>query len=216
MHRGGMRIVTVVLLAASLAGPVLSQTAYRKHSFTGGVGAGMPRGELRNLFSTSVGLNAGYGYRFHPWFQLDAGFETLFGAAGVQDFLPTSFGNLRIRDYQHFVPFGGRVIVPLLDERLHLFAGGGGAYIRYTERVRQPYSEYGVRFDCDVCNARDGWGGYGLAGASVALDEGRHFRIGFSGKVYRGQTEGDPLGAVLQRRTKDRWINIAGEFTASF
>jgi hypothetical protein len=211
-----MRLLGVVLLATTFTAPLLGQTAYRKHSFTGGVGAGIPRGELRDLFSTSVGLNVGYGYRFHPWFQLDAGFETLFGAAGVSDFLPTSFGNLRIRDYQHFVPFGGRVVVPLLDERVHLFAGGGGAYVRYTERIRQPYAEYGYRIDCDVCAARDGWAGYGLVGTSVALDEGRHFRIGVSAKVYRGYTEGDPLGAVQQRRTTDRWINIAGEFTASF
>jgi hypothetical protein len=211
-----MRLFAVAVLVATLSAPSWAQVAYRKHYVTVGTGAGLPRAELRTAFATSPGLNVGYGYRFHPWFQLDAGFETLFGAAGVRDFLPTAFGNLRIRDYQHFVPFGGRVVVPLLEERLHLFAGGGGAYMRYTERVRQPFSDSGFRIDCDVCSARDGWGSYGLVGANFAVDRGRHFRIGASGKVYRGHTEGDPLGAAPPRRTTDRWINVVGEFTASF
>jgi hypothetical protein len=34
--------------------------------------------------------------------------------------------------------------------------------------------------------------------------------------VYRGRTEGEFLGGLLQRRTQDRWINIMGEFTFSF
>ncbi|HET8547073.1 MAG TPA: hypothetical protein VFL57_03675 [Bryobacteraceae bacterium] len=211
-----MRILALAGLVVTLSAPVWAQAAYRRHYVSVGTGAGLPRADLRTAFSTSPGLNVGYGFRFHPWFQLDAGFETLFGAAGVRDFLPTAFGNLRIRDYQHFVPFGGRVVVPLLDERLHLFAGGGGAYMRYTERIRQPCSDCGFRIECDVCSARDGWGGYGLAGANVAVDHGRHFRLGVSGKVYRGHTAGDPLGAAPSRRTRDRWINLAGEFTASF
>ena len=73
----------------------------------------MPRGELRPLFSDSFLAGVEYGYRFHRNFQLDAGFDSVFGAAGVNDWLPTAFGNLRIRDFQSFVPFGGRVILPL-------------------------------------------------------------------------------------------------------
>jgi hypothetical protein len=211
-----MRTLALAALIALLPSLSAAQTAFRRHYVTIGSGAGLPRADLSSVFSTSPGLNVGYGFRFHPWFQLDAGFETLFGAAGVRDFLPTSFGNLRIRDYQHFVPMGGRVVVPLVDERLHLFAGGGGAYMRYTERIRQPFTESGFRIDCDVCSARDGWGSYALLGGNVAVDRARHFRVGASAKVYRGHTEGDPLGAVPARRTTDRWVNVVGEFTASF
>ena len=200
-----------------LAWPLPAQEFYRKHNFTVGMGAAEPRGDIKEPFSTAFLLNAGYGYRFHPYFQADVGFETGFGAADVREFQPIPYGGyLRIRDYQHFVPMGGRVIVPLASERLHLMAGGGGAYVRYSERLRQPYGQSGYYIDCYLCQARDGWGYYGLAGFSVALDQGRHFRIGATGKVYRAHTEGDWFGGVPPVRTSDRWVNIAGEFTFSF
>lgn len=208
---GRMRFVLPLLLAASA---VFAQDDYRKHNFTLTAGAGMPRGDLRNLLSTSGGVGGLYGYRFHPYFQVEAGYETLFGAAGVRDYVPSNFGYLRIRDYQQFLPFGGRVIVPLANDRVQLHAGGGGAYFRYSERVRQPSDYY--RVTCPECRVRDGIGYYGLVGASVALDQAQHFRVGFGGKVYRGSTEGDPFGAVPAGETIDRWINIFGTLTVSF
>lgn len=203
--------VLVAVMLCSL--PAFSQS-YNRHNVTGGLGAGQPKADLEDLFKNSFGAEIGYGYRFHPFFQADIGFETLFGAAGVRDFLPTQFGNLRIRDFQFFVPMGGRAIIPIANEKIHIYGGGGGAYMRYSERVRQ-VSDY-FRIGCDVCSARSGWGYYGLVGANMALDSGRHFRVGVTSKVYRGHTEGDPLGDVISRRTRDRWVNIYGEFTFSF
>jgi hypothetical protein len=188
---------------------------YRRHNFTLNVGAGLPRGELRSLFSTSAGVGGLYGYRFHPYFQVEGGYETLFGAARVRDWIPTAFGNLRIRDYQQFLPFGGRVIVPLANDRVQLHAGGGGAYFRYSERIRQP-SEYGYRIDCIECASRDGIGYYGLVGISVAVDRSQNFRVGFGSKVYRGATDGDAFGAVPGMETVDRWINFYGTVGFSF
>jgi hypothetical protein len=189
---------------------------YRRHNIMVNGGAGIPRGEIRQLFSTSGGIGALYGYRFHPYFQAEAGYETLFGAADVRDFQNTPFGQLRIRDYQQFLPFGGRVIVPLKGDRIQLHAGGGGAYFRYSERIRQPFGNQGFRIDCPSCATRDGIGYYGLVGASFALDQAQHFRVGFGSKVYRGATEGDALGLAPGSRTVDRWINVYGTFGVAF
>jgi hypothetical protein len=205
------KLLGILLLASSAFGQ-----DYRRHNFHVDLGGAQPRGDLRTLFSNSFLAGFGYGYRFHEFFQADIGFDTVFGAAGVRDFLPSFVGNLRIRDYQHFLPFGGRVVVPVASERIRLYAGGGGAYLRYTERIRQPFGDSGLRFDCDVCSSRDGIGYYGMLGGDVALDSGQHFRVGAGVRVYRGETEGDPLGNVPARRTEDRWVNIFGRFSFSF
>ena len=208
----------LIALAAAMAALAPTASAqrfwYPKHSFRLGLGSAQPRADLRNLYKDSFNLGFGYGYRFHPYFQADIGLDTAFGAAGVRDFLPTVFGDLRIRDYQFLMPVGGRAILPLARDRVHLFGGGGGAYMRYTERIRQP-GDY-IRIDCTVCASRHGWGYYALAGVSTALDRNGHFRLGVSGRVYRGHTDGDPLGAVSGIRTRDHWVHIGGDFTFSF
>ena len=209
-----MKFLPLTLIAAALwTIPVWGQS-YNRHNITVGLGAGLPRDDLRGLFSDSFAAGGSYGYRFHRFFQVDFGLDGVFGAAGVRDFLPTQFGSLRIRDYQYLVPMGGRAIIPLADERIHIMGGGGGAYLRYSERVRQPSDFFQI--GCDVCTSRSGWGYYGLLGANVALDSNRNFRVGVTSRVYRGHTEGEPLGVLLRRRTEDRWINIMGEFTFSF
>ncbi len=206
-----MRTLLIGLL--TLAG-ASAQSWYPHHSFHFGMGAGQPRGDLRPFFDDAFGLEIGYGYRFHRYFQADLGFETVFGAAGVRDFLPTGFGDLRIRDYQYLVPLGGRAIAPLANGRFEIYGGGGGAYMRYSERLRQPSDSFHI--DCAVCASRDGWGWYGALGASAALDRGRHVRLGVGSKVYRGHTSGDPLGAVPALRTRDHWVNVFGELTFAF
>jgi hypothetical protein len=207
-----MRLPLGLLLLAAVA----SAEEYQRHSFHVDLGAAQPRGELRSLFSDSFLAGAGYGFRFHEFFQADIGFDTVFGAAGVRDFAPSVVGDLRIRDYQSFLPFGGRVILPLGAERFRVYGGGGGAYMRYSERIRQPFADSGFRIDCSVCSSRHGIGYYGLVGVDLALDQAQHFRIGVGGRVIRGETEGDPIGAVPARRTEDRWINVFARFSFSF
>lgn len=204
-------MLPVLLLCGSLPGQ-----DFRKHNVNLVAGAGVPRDDLQNVLSSSGGVGFSYFYRPVRFLAAEAGYETLFGAARVRDFLPTSFGNLRIRDYQQFLPFGGRVILPLANDRLQIFGGGGGAYIRYSERLRQPFQDYGYRFDCPQCALRDGLGYYASAGATVALDRMQMFRVGGGVKVYRGAVSGDPLGAVPGGETRDRWVNIYGSFGVSF
>ncbi len=201
------------LLIFAVAIPLMAQS-YPKHNFTFGAGAGLPRADLTPFFADRPGIGVGYGYRFHRFFQADAGLDVVFGAAQVRDFLPTQFGSLRIQDYQYLVPLGGRVVLPVAGGRLLFSAGGGGTYMRYSERLRQPSDYY--RFECPVCNSRSGWGYYGLVGTRVALDYYKRFWFGVTSKVYRGHTEGDPLGEVPGLRTRDQWINVFAEFGVSF
>jgi len=187
---------------------------YPHHTVTFGAGAGLPRGELNGLFKDSGGISAGYGYRFSRYFQADTGLDVLFGAAGVREFLQTGLGDLRIKDYEFLIPFGGRAILPLARGRLLISGGGGGAYLRYIERVNQP--SYYFRVDCPICTSRSGWAYYGLVGTSVALDRLQHFRFGVTGKVYRGHTNGEPLGQTPPVETRDHWINVFGDLSFSF
>lgn len=204
-----------LLAMLAFAGLAAGQ-AYNRHNVHFDAGAAQPRGELRSLFNDSFLAGFGYGYRFHEFFEVNAGFDTVFGAARIRDFLPSFVGNLRIRDYQHFVPFGGRVILPFANDKVHIYGGGGGAYMRYSERVRQPLQDSGFRFDCDVCSSRSGFGYYGLAGADVALNSSRNFRLGAGARVYRGETEGDSFGAVPARPTRDHWVNVFGRLSFTF
>lgn len=206
--------LSAALLATLASVPAFCQTPYRKHNIELGLGAAVPGDDLKASFNSAPDLTVGYGYRFHRNFQADAGFETVFGSGDVEDYYESGFGPLRIRDYQFFVPLGGRAILPLASERLLIFGGGGGAYMRYSELIRQPSDYY--RIDCPVCNSRSGWGYYALAGASVALDQARHFRLGISGRVVRGHTEGDYFAGIPPFRTSDRWLNIHAVFTVAF
>ncbi|MBI3693736.1 MAG: outer membrane beta-barrel protein [Acidobacteria bacterium] len=203
---------TLLLLAA--AGPLLAQSWFPRHNFTVGVGAGRPQAELAGPFTDSPGMSFGYGYRFHRYLQADVGLDSVFGAARVNDYLTTDFGDRRIRDYQFLIPFGARAILPLEHGRFLISGGGGGVHMRYTELLSQPSTYF--RLDCRVCSSRSGWGYYGLVGAAVAVDRQQHFRFGVTSKVYQGHTDGDPLGNVPGVRTRDRWVNVFGEFGVSF
>jgi hypothetical protein len=204
-----------ILALAILSVPVglPAQSDYPHHNFTFGVGAAQPRGDLNGLFLNRPGITVGYGYRFQRYFQVDAGFETVFGSADVHDFLNTGIGPLRIRDFQFFVPMGGRAILPLAGGRLLISGGGGGAYLRYSELLRQPAQDFHI--DCPVCSTRDGWGYYAMAEVKAYIDRAQHFSFGVMSRIYRGHTQGDVLAAV-SGRTRDHWINTYGQFGFSF
>ncbi|HVX65117.1 MAG TPA: hypothetical protein VHA11_00870, partial [Bryobacteraceae bacterium] len=183
------------------------------HNFTFGMGGASPKADLSSYYVNRPLISAGYGYRFQRYLQADAGFDMVFGAAHVRDYLDTTLGPLRIRDRQFFVPFGGRAILPLFDGRVLISGGGGGAYMRYAELLHQPGDYY--RVDCPVCLTRDGWGHYALGEVSGFLDRGQHFRVGFQAKSYRGHTDGDSLGGV-PTHTKDQWLFLMGTVGFSF
>lgn len=204
------RFLAVALSSLAL---LQGQDLFPKHYLNFGPGIGLPRGEINEFFRTKPALTANYAYRFQRYFQADAGYDVIFGAADVRDFLTTQLGNLRIRDYQHFVTFGGRGVVPLAKGRVLFSAGGGGAFMRYQESVQQP-SNF-VRFACPQCTARTGWGNYALVNVRYTTRWQRVW-FGVTTKVIRGRTEGDPFGGLPVTRTKDNWVNTFAEIGFAF
>jgi hypothetical protein len=140
---------TALLVLAALAGSLPLAAQFPKHNVTFGGGAAQPGASLKNVFSPTGFVRVGYGYRIFKNLEATAGVDSAFLAAGVKDFYQSQFGPLRIRDYQYMVPFGGRVVLPFgEDERFRVHAGAGGAYLRYSERSSQPFSNSGIKLDC--------------------------------------------------------------------
>jgi hypothetical protein len=206
-----MRLAFPLLLAASAA--TLSAQPFQRHHFSGGLGIAMPKDDLHPFFQNALSWSFGYGYRPARNFQIDAGLDSSYHAANVTDWVNSSqFGPLKIRDFQFFAPVGGRAVIPV--GRVQFYAGGGFAYLRYTELLRQP-SDW-VRLECPDCRARDGVGAYALLGGDVAVDRRQSLRLGVVSRVYMGKTAGPGLGALPGRRTDDRWWNTYLTLTFSF
>lgn len=178
------------------------------------MGAAIPGDQLEKFYSNAFSWSFGYGYRLIPYLQADVGLDSAYNAANVNSYMPSGWGPLRIRDFQFFVPMGGRVVAPLAHGRVEIYGGGGGAYIRYTEMLSQP--DQWTNIGCPPCQARDGWGYYALLGGDVALDRGQHFRLGATTRLYRGETNGASVGTLPPVRTQDRWINTYFGLTFSF
>jgi len=204
---------TVLTCGAACASAQYYQAPWQKNHFSVGLGVTVPQDDLAALYNNAVGWSFGYGYRFLRNFQADVGLDTGYNAANVNQYLNSGFGPLRIRDFQFFVPMGARAVIPLAHDRFELSAGGGGAYLRYSERLKQPGSYISV--GCPICSARDGFGYYALAAFDYALDRSGTFKIGATTRVYQGHTNGAAVG-LATNRTRDRWINSFFTFSVNF
>jgi hypothetical protein len=193
----------------------MSRPSYRfgasRNNITLGLGAGLPRKDLSPGYQPAVNLTVGYGYRPIKYFQADGGFETMFRAARINDFVESDFGFLRIRDSQYFVPMGGRAILPIESANLEIYGGGGLVYMNYREQLQQPSPQF--RLQCPDCRRRGGWGHYFTAGTDYYFND--LFKIGAQARVYNGNTEGDNLGN-LPFRTNDRWLQFTVNFGVTF
>jgi hypothetical protein len=206
--------LVLLLLGVTLCSPLAAQ--FRRSTVTIGAGPAIPGGDLTNIYSPTGFIRVGYGYRIFSYIQAETGLDVGFRAAGVKDYYDSQFGPLRIRDYQYMVPMGGRLILPLRVDRIRLSAGGGGVYLRYSERTKQPFANSGIRIDCPVCSARSGWGYYSSLGASFAITERSPFRLGGTVNVYRATTDGQGVGVLPPGPSADRWVNAAIEFSFTF
>ncbi len=210
-----MKQFGLFFLACSTTLSMWAQNDYPRHNINLGLGAGIPSGELKQAFQPSFSLGVEYGYRFLKNFQADIGLDTIFQAARVNEYVDSGwFGYRRIRDYQTFIPFGGRVLLPLAGERMQFFAGGGGVYARYYEAISQP-SPY-IRLACPYCASRSGTGYYGLAGFRFTPFSSPNFYMGGSVRMVRVTTDGDDLGTLQLRPSRDRWITPRFEIGFSF
>ena len=186
-----LRMCLIICSVHAMVTPMMAQNdAHRpgKNMFAIGTGVGSPGGDLKQNMSSSPALRLKYGYRFTRNTQVDLGWDTVFHAAGIR-------GDKR--DYEYIVPIGGRVILPLFSESFELFAGAGGAYLRYSEvPAYLGPGPTGV--------SRDGWGVYGTAGANVALEHRKHAWLGIEAQYLKGATSGKFLETGVE--SKDRWL----------
>ncbi|MBN9658182.1 MAG: hypothetical protein J0H49_08380 [Acidobacteria bacterium] len=213
-----MKKALVCLIVSAIgAGSAFAQSwgrDFQRNHITAGIGAAVPGADLKPYYKVAPAWTFDYGFRPVKYLQLDVGLDSAYNSADVNDYLDTGYGPLRIRDFQFFVPMGARVVAPLAKGRVEFYGGGGAAYARYTELLKQP-SDY-FQIGCPVCQARDGWGYYALLGGSVALDRGQHFRLGVLSRVYVVDTSGPPIGTTPAVKTNDRWTNTYATFTFSF
>ncbi len=143
---------------------------------------------------TAGGFGLSYGYRLHPHVEAEAGVFTALQPAGV---IRGAHYYLDPDDRFIWVPFGIRFVAPLYLERIEFSAGGGGLYEKYS--VGNPNIALGPQ-------PRDGWGGYFVGSASVALDRGNRFWLGATPRFFLANADG----------RHDRWFQISGEFSVRF
>jgi hypothetical protein len=189
-------------------------TDYHHNNFIVGVGPAIPIGSTTNYLSTAPFVNFGYGYRFNRWFQADAGFQIAFGAANNHNAEITDIGAVQGGDHEFMIPLGGRVYIPQPFHRISLSAGGGAAYLHYSETVSS--GDTGYSLGCYSCRSRGGWGGYGLANISYYLDANHNFHVGTTLEFIAASTNGQAVGNVPAISTSDRWTTISFEFGLSF
>lgn len=209
-----MRTLMLSILAAAVSTAAIAQeTEFHRSNIVAGFGAATPTGATSTYLSTAPLISFGYGYRPVRFFQADAGFQMAFGAANNSNPVVTDFGTVQGGDHEFVIPLGGRFIIPTPFHRIELSAGGGGAYLHYSETA--PSNGY-YQSNCYTCTSRGGWGGYGLANVTYFLDSNHNFGLGATYQFISASTNGDAVGNVPGIKTTDHWSNIFINFGLSF
>jgi hypothetical protein len=142
----------------------------------------------------ATGFGLSYGYRIHKYVEAEAGVFTALDPSGDSC---SRNGCVDVNDRFFWVPFGVRFVAPLYLGRIEFSGGGGGLYEKYT--VGSPGIGGGPL-------PRQGWGGYFVGSAAMALDHSRHFWLGATPRWFLA----NPTFA------RDRWFQISGEFSVRF
>ncbi len=195
--------------------PAFAQSSddFHKNNIIVDLGAAVPMGSATNYLGAAPLVSVGYGYRFNKWFQADAGFQVAFGAAHNQNAVQTDLGPVQGGDHEYMIPLGGRIFIPTPFKRIEVSAGGGAAYLHYSETA--PSNGY-YQNNCYTCTSRGGWGAYGLGNVSYFLDENRNFHVGMTYEFIAASTNGQSVGNIPANKTTDHWSNIMVEFGFSF
>src|SRR5579863_3058314 len=166
------RTKSVLFACLLMSGVGLAQdTDFHRNNAVFGVGSAIPVGSTSSYLRAAPLINFGYGYRFNRFFQADAGIQMAFGAAHNQNPEITDAGYIQGGDHEFMIPLGGRVYIPQPFRRFDVSAGGGAAYIHYSETVSSGNPDFSI--GCYSCTSRGGWGGYGLGNVSYFLDSNR-------------------------------------------
>ncbi len=187
--------------------------AYRKGVIELNLGGLKAGGDLKPVFSNGFTGGVNFGYRFNRYLQADFGFDLASGAANVNRTINTTGGARAVGDDEFFMPMGGRLVLPLAKERALISAGGGLAYLRYSEAARGAANEIVI---CSSCDARSGFGTYELVQVQFLVDRQRHVGLGFTAKFFQARTSGDGLGTALRSSSDDRWRILSGTLSFHF
>jgi len=144
---------------------------------------------------TATGLGISYGFRAQKHIELEVG---LFTALHPSPDLCYAYGCTEVDDRFFWVPFGVRLIEPLLNGRLELSAGGGGLHENYS-LSNSASLPTGAR-------SYSGWGGYFAGGAALALDRSRHWWLGATPRWFLANPQ----------YGRDRWFQLSGELSFRF
>ena len=209
-----MKKLTVVLFLA-VPGCLVAQSSsdWHKNNATFDFGPAMPNGSA--YLSTAPVVGFSYGYRLVPYFQADANFNIAFGAANNQNAVQTDVGAVQGGDHELMMLLGGRFILPTHLKKLEFGAGGGAAYLHYSETAPSGGGYYGPS-TCYTCTSRGGWGGYGLGNVTYYLDSNHNFRVGATVEFISASTNGQVVGNIPAVATTDHWVNLLFEFGLSF
>jgi hypothetical protein len=210
-----MRIKPYIAMASIVAAvPVFAQEeTVHHHNFSLGFGAAVPAGNSTSYLGTAPLAAFRYGYRFNRYLQADAGLQLAWGAANNQNAVVTDAGPVQGGDHEYMIPLGGRVYLPQPFKRLEVSAGGGAAYLHYSETA--PSGGY-YQVNCYSCTSRGGWGGYGLGSVNYFLDSEHTFHVGTTVQYISASTKGQDVGNVVGGSTSDHWINLVFEFGLRF
>jgi hypothetical protein len=183
-----------------------------------GVGFAASGSSAGAYLSNAPLFDLGYGWRFNKRFQADVGLQVAFGALNNPNPEATNFGFVQGGDHEFIIPLGGRVYIPLPWARFELSAGGGAAYLHYTETAANTGGGYGYGYSsyCYSCTSRGGWGGYGMANLRYWLNDNKNFSIGTTVEYVAGHTSGPPVGGILAVKSTDHWLNIMFQFGVGF
>jgi len=177
--------VRAAILFFALLEAVAAQSFWRNQVTFGGGWARQLNTPSYNA-ETATALEATYSYAVTPYIRLEAGVAT---ALHPTPDVCGSFGCYQVDDRFLWAPFGVRFALPLWRRRLELSAGGGGLYEKYSVGNDTPFGFQSV----------DGWGGYFVGGAAVALDRRHRWWLGASPRwVLANPAEG----------RHDRWFLI--------
>lgn len=209
------RKLLVALGSLLLPAVSVAQNEFHHNNVEAGLGAATPVGSDTSYLQTAPLINIGYGYRFNRLFQADAGFQIAFGAVNNQNVEVTDMGNVQGGDHEFMIPLGGRVYIPQPFKRFEISAGGGAAYLHYSETISSGGGYYYTP-TCYTCTSRGGWGGYGMGNISYYLDSNHNFRVGTTIQFISGTTNGQPVGSVPGNKTTDHWLNAFVVFGLSF
>ncbi len=148
-----------------------SRPGYRKGVIDLHLGRANPGGDLKSAFSNGIFGGVNIGYRFQRYLQADIGFDFSRGAANVNRSINTTGGVRSVGDTEYFIPLGGRLVLPIAKERALLSAGGGFAFLKYSEVGRAANANEEII--CSSCASRSGRGAYEMFQVQFLVDPQR-------------------------------------------